>query len=88
MGYSPLEIVPYSSDRFFPFRLEQDNLNSTDGAVLQALLKHAGSMRPAVVSVLVASDQRLLRAAKAAGLEVLNPETVNAADIPAFLAAL
>jgi len=40
------------------------------------------------VSVLAASDQRLLRAAKAEGLEVLNPETVNAADIPAFLAAL
>ena len=42
----------------------------------------------AAVSVLVASDKRLLRAAKAEGLEVLNPETVQAADIPAFLAAL
>jgi hypothetical protein len=45
-------------------------------------------MRPSVVSVLVASDQRLLRAAKAEGLEVLNPESVQAVDVPAFLAAL
>ena len=48
----------------------------------------ASPMRSAAVSVLVASDKRLLRAAKAEGLEVLNPETVQAADIPAFLAAL
>ena len=40
------------------------------------------------VSAFVASDQRLLRAAKAEGLEVLDPEIVPAADIPAFLAAL
>jgi uncharacterized protein len=68
--------------------IKRHNLNSTDGAMLQALLKHAGPMRPAVVSVLVASDQRLLRAAKAEGLEVLNPESVQAVDVPAFLAAL
>jgi hypothetical protein len=47
--------------------IERHNLNSTDGAVLQALLNHAGPMGPAVVSVLVASDQRLLRAARASG---------------------
>ena len=64
------------------------NLNSTDAAILQAYLRYATPMRPSVVSVLVASDQRLLRAAKAEGLEVLNPESVQAADIPAFLAAL
>jgi hypothetical protein len=40
----------------------------------QAFLKDAGLMRSSAVSVLVASDQRLLRAAKAEGLEVLNPE--------------
>ena len=68
--------------------VKRHNLNSTDGAILQAFLRHAGSLRPLGVSVLAASDQRLLRAAKAEGLEVLNPETVNAADIPAFLAAL
>ena len=63
-------------------------LNSTDGAILQAFLKHAGPMRPSVVSVLVASDQCLLRAAKAEGLRVLNPEIILAADVPQFLAAL
>ena len=68
--------------------VQRHNLNSTDGAILQVFLRHAGSLRPLGVSVLAASDQRLLRAAKAEGLEVLNPETVNAADIPAFLAAL
>jgi predicted nucleic acid-binding protein len=68
--------------------INRHNLNSTDAAILQALLKHAYPMHPAVVSVLVASDQRLLRAAKAEGLEVLNPESVPAADVPAFLAAL
>jgi predicted nucleic acid-binding protein len=68
--------------------IKRHTLNSTDGASLQALLKHAGAMRPTVVSVLVASDQRLLRAAKAEGVQVLNPESVQAVDIPAFLAAL
>jgi hypothetical protein len=68
--------------------VKRHNLNSTDGAILQAFLRHADSLRPLGVSVLAASDQRLLRAAKAEGLEVLNPENVNAADIPAFLAAL
>jgi hypothetical protein len=64
------------------------NLNSTDGAILQAFMKHASPIRPSVISVLVASDQRLLCAAKAEGLEVLNPESVQAADVPTFLAAL
>jgi hypothetical protein len=41
-----------------------------------------------LVRVPVDSDQRLLRAAKAEGFEVLNPEIVEAAGIPAFLAAL
>jgi hypothetical protein len=36
----------------------------------------------------VASDRRLLRAAGAEGLVTLNPETVPAADVPAFLASL
>ena len=57
--------------------VERHNLNSTDGAILQAFLGHAASSQPLVVSVLVAADQRLLRAAKAEGLEVLNPETFS-----------
>jgi hypothetical protein len=63
-------------------------LNSTDGAILQAFLKGAIPLRPSTVSVLVASDQRLLRAAKAEGLEVLNPESVQPVDVQAFLAIL
>ena len=68
--------------------VERHNLNSTDGAILQAFVGHAAVPPPLEVNLLVAADQRLLRAAKAEGLEVLNPETVQAADIPAFLAAL
>jgi hypothetical protein len=68
--------------------VKRHSLNSTDAATLHALLKYASPMRPAVVGVLVASDQRLLRAARAEGFEVLNPESVDAVDIPAFLAAL
>jgi predicted nucleic acid-binding protein len=68
--------------------IKRHNLNSTDGAILQAFLKRHSPMRPSVAGVLVASDRRLLRAAKAEGLEVLNPESVQAADIPAFLATL
>lgn len=64
------------------------NLNSTDAAILQAYLRYTSPMRSAGASVLVASDKRLLRAAKAEGLEVLDPETIQAADIPAFFAAL
>jgi len=68
--------------------IERHSLNSTDAAILQAFLRYATPLRASAVSVLVASDQRLLRAAKAEGLEVLDPEIVPAADIPAFLAAL
>ena len=68
--------------------IARHNLNSTDAAILQAYLRYTGPTRPAGVSVLLASDKRLLRAAKAEGLEVLNPEAVQPVDVPAFLAAL
>jgi predicted nucleic acid-binding protein len=68
--------------------IERHSLNSTDAAILPAFLRFATPLRASAVSVLVASDRRLLRAAKAEGLEVLDPEMVPAADIPAFLAAL
>ena len=67
--------------------VRRHNLNSSDAAILQAYLKHATPMRRSVVSVLVASDQRLLRAAKAEGLDVLNPESIQPVDVPAFFAA-
>jgi predicted nucleic acid-binding protein len=68
--------------------VRRHNLISTDGAILQAFLRYASSMRPTVVSVLVSSDQRLLRAANAENLAVLNPESVQPMDVPAFLATL
>ena len=64
------------------------NLNSTDAAILQACLRYTSPLRSAGVSVLVASDKRLLRAAKTEGLEVLNPEVFPPVDVPAYLAAL
>jgi hypothetical protein len=68
--------------------IQRHNLNSTDAAVLHAWLTHTLPLRAAVVSVLVASDRRLLRAAVAEGLAVLNPETVASADVPAVLVTL
>ena len=68
--------------------IERHSLNSTDAAILQTFLRYATPLRASAVSMLVASDQRLSRAARAEGLEVLDPEIVQAADIPAFLAAL
>ncbi len=64
------------------------NLNSTDGAILQAFLRYTVASGASMAGVLIASDQRLLRAARAEGLEVLNPETVQPVDEPAFLASL
>lgn len=67
---------------------DKHNLNSTDAAILTAYL-HYAQQQPANVScVLVAADQRLLRAAEVEGLHTLNPELVAAADVPGFLAAL
>jgi predicted nucleic acid-binding protein len=68
--------------------IKRHNLNSADAAILHAFLKHAGLLRQSMQSVLATSDQRLLRAGKAEGLEVLNPEILQAQDAPAFLAAL
>jgi predicted nucleic acid-binding protein len=66
----------------------QHNLNTTDAALLATYLRYARS-QPAgsPTSVLIAADQRLLRAAGAEGLATLDPEAVAAADIPALLAS-
>jgi predicted nucleic acid-binding protein len=67
--------------------LRQHNLNATDAALLATYLRYARS-QPAgsPTSVLVAADQRLLRAAGSEGLTTVDPEAVAAADIPAPLA--
>ena len=67
--------------------MQKHNLNSTDAAILTVVLEVARSSN-APVCVLVASDQRLLRAAQAEGLRTLNPETTTLADVPAFVASL
>ena len=67
--------------------MRRHNLNATDAILLTMLLDL--SHRPgAPVVMLIASDQRLLRAAQAEGFPTLNPETVAAADVPAILGAL
>lgn len=67
--------------------MRRHNLNATDAAILTLLLEYAD--RPdALPCLLIASDQRLLRAATAEGLATLNPEQVSPLDVPDILAAL
>ena len=67
--------------------IHKHNLNATDAAILAMLLNVLPSPPPADF-VLVAADKRLLRAAEAEGMKTLDPETLPAADVPAFLATL
>ena len=56
--------------------IETHSLNSVDAMVLRSALDTATELRSIGDRlVLVASDQRLLRAARAEGLHVFNPET-------------
>jgi predicted nucleic acid-binding protein len=56
--------------------IETHSLNSVDAMVLSSALKVATHLRSTRdTSVFVASDQRLLRAARAEGLQIFNPET-------------
>lgn len=66
--------------------IHRHNLNSTDAAILTMLLQY--SHATGTSCLLIAADQRLLRAAAAEGLATLNPETVSATAVPALLAAL
>lgn len=69
--------------------MRQHNINSSDAAILAAFLRYSRAQtsdRP--TCILVAADQRFLRAASAEGLATLNPESVSAAAVPAILAAL
>jgi hypothetical protein len=67
--------------------MQAHHLNATDAAILTLLLEFSQSP-DAPLCVLIASDQRLLRAAQAEGFPTLNPETLPAADVAAFLASL
>ena len=81
------------TDRVIPASVElihrhnPHNLNSTDAAVLMLLLEHARAPA-APPCLLIASDQRLLRAAVAERLAALDPQQVSAAAVPGMLARL
>jgi predicted nucleic acid-binding protein len=67
---------------------EKHAINATDAIVLQTALTIITQRRAAGDDlVLVASDQRLLRAAQAEGVFTLNPETQTETDCDAFLQA-
>src|SRR5207249_5594499 len=69
--------------------MELYNVNANDGAILSAFLRYLHTIPPpAAPSILIASDNRLLSAAQAEGLRILNPEAVSAADVSVALAAL
>ena len=62
-------------------------LNSNDAAILAAFVTFARSLPPgSPPCLLIAADQRLLRAAIAEGLRTLNPETTPAASVAGVLA--
>src|SRR5262249_16369040 len=62
--------------------VERHNVNTTDAALLATYLRLAQAQPPgAGTSVLIAADQRLLRAAIAEGFTTLNPESIAAADV-------
>lgn len=67
--------------------IHRHNLNSTDAALLTALLEVSQSSGISTC-VLVASDQRLLRATAAEGLATLNPEHILPNGVEAALALL
>ncbi|HEV3257209.1 MAG TPA: type II toxin-antitoxin system VapC family toxin [Gemmataceae bacterium] len=68
--------------------IDRHNLNSADASILVSFLAFAQAQPATTVCILVAADQRLLRAAQAEGLRTLNPELITPADVPAFLASL
>jgi hypothetical protein len=69
--------------------VQRHSLNTTDAAILTTWFRYTRSMPPnSPKSVLVAADQRLLRAADAEGLTTLNPEAVAASDVQILLSTL
>lgn len=66
--------------------IEAHSVNATDAVVLRSALDLTVDLRKTGDDVvLVASDQRLLRAAQAEGLTTFDPETQNQADLNALL---
>lgn len=62
--------------------LLRHHLNATDAAILLVFLRYAQAVASVGNScILIASDHRLIRAAREEGLAVLNPETVTPDDL-------
>ena len=82
-------LLPISDEAVFAcvLMMRKHNINATDAAVLTMLMEHAQSVGVAPI-LLIAADQRLLRAAAAEGLATLNPERVSPGHVPALVAAL
>jgi len=73
------------AERAYDF-VDQYSINSTDAILLRSALDLAAPLRAGGDDVLVvASDLRLLRAARAEGLMTFNPETETAAALDALL---
>ncbi len=70
--------------------MEAHNLNATDAALLILFQSYIQTFAPDSRTnfLLVAADERLVRAARLEGMPAINPEIMLAADVPAFLAAL
>jgi predicted nucleic acid-binding protein len=67
--------------------IDQHNLNATDAAILALYLRYSRMPRPGSERHwLVASDKRLLSAARAEGMAALDPEVVRASEVSHLLA--
>ncbi|MCR4403831.1 MAG: type II toxin-antitoxin system VapC family toxin [Candidatus Acetothermia bacterium] len=81
---SPFRLAPLEDRLVFASHplIVQHSLNATDGLVLRAALELRTALRRAGDDlVLIASDQRLLRAADAEGLRAFNPETGSQSEL-------
>jgi len=65
--------------------IQKHNLNSTDAVILTLYLQHLEALER-TDAVLVTVDQRMLRAAQAEGLAVIDPENFDENNLPNFLA--
>jgi predicted nucleic acid-binding protein len=84
----PARIVPVDgqlAELAYGF-VEVYSLNSTDAIILRSALDAAAALRATGDDLLlVASDRRLLRAARAEGLTAFDPEAQSAADLDTIL---
>ena len=82
-----VRLLPVENDAILSgtAHVQQYNMNASDAAILATFLVYAGPLPNGDACLLVAADQRLLNAAAAQGLRVLNPETLSISDLPTFL---